>query len=389
MAFSLTVEPVDVSTAAQIASAGAERPTLGDPAHHSKANMYDKHVERSLGQFTPMSAILVDELGTKRFRDALSTSEHWLTFVGASSSRDQGQLPAKFQAQGRTLKADETPDSAAGQHDFIELWNRKRQEFYSLQSADADEAAASKTRSTLSIHVHQPAPGTAQGESINSTYSWNRAGRVQVISATHIVIPSSPVADIETSQVDGPGTYDSREAYVGSSLDTYTSPPDKTTLGITVPETEFDTYDMKPLNTYESVEAYVQSSPETPGMAAPAPANSEHSLDVDEDDVDSPYEDDFSATSTSLRSNIVDYEWKYYGRRYHSYQAGAYNFPNDEREQERLDMVHYAFYRALNNRLFLAPIDLNGLWVLDVGTGTGIWAIDVADRYPGARGHWK
>lgn len=80
---------------------------------------------------------------------------------------------------------------------------------------------------------------------------------------------------------------------------------------------------------------------------------------------------------------MFKYEWKH-GRRYHSYQAGAYSFPNDEREQERLDIVHHAFYRALNDRLFLAPIDLNGLCVLDVGTGTGIWAIDLADLYPGA-----
>lgn len=120
-----------------------------------------------------------------------------------------------------------------------------------------------------------------------------------------------------------------------------------------------------------------------PPQQAAAVAPAEQYVEVDGDDVDSAIGDDISSTSTSLRSSILKYEWKH-GRRYHGYQAGAYIFPNDEREQERLDIVHHAFYRALDDRHFLAPINLNGLSVLDVGTGTGIWAIEVADLYPGA-----
>lgn len=42
------------------------------------------------------------------------------------------------------------------------------------------------------------------------------------------------------------------------------------------------------------------------------------------------------------------------------------------------------FVILLENRLVLAPIDENIQHVLDVGTGTGIWAIDFADEYPSA-----
>jgi SAM-dependent methyltransferase len=117
-----------------------------------------------------------------------------------------------------------------------------------------------------------------------------------------------------------------------------------------------------------------------------APSSPDH-VEVDTtpaDDVDSSYGDGASTASTSLRSSVLHYEWKH-GRRYHAYHAGAYNFPNDEREQDRLDMIHHVYYRALGDRLFLAPVDLDaGLRVLDIGTGTGMWAIHLGDEYPGA-----
>ncbi|KAL2869702.1 class I SAM-dependent methyltransferase [Aspergillus lucknowensis] len=89
------------------------------------------------------------------------------------------------------------------------------------------------------------------------------------------------------------------------------------------------------------------------------------------------------SSDTSLASSVLQYEYKH-GRRYHGYQAGSYAFPNDEPEQDRLDMVHHVYYRALNNRLFLAPLNPGGKRVLDIGTGTGIWAIQFGDQYPEA-----
>lgn len=111
----------------------------------------------------------------------------------------------------------------------------------------------------------------------------------------------------------------------------------------------------------------------------------EHTEEDENDGNDSTYGGDESASnaSTSIRSDITRYVWKH-GRRYHSYQAGAYSFPNDDREQDRLDLVHHAISLLLDDRLFLAPIQPDGLKILDVGTGTGIWAIQMGDKYPSA-----
>lgn len=62
-------------------------------------------------------------------------------------------------------------------------------------------------------------------------------------------------------------------------------------------------------------------------------------------------------------------------RSYHAYESGSYPFPNDKREQNRLDMLNAAIMRILYNQLFLAPIQPNGLKILDIGTGTGLWAM--------------
>jgi len=58
--------------------------------------------------------------------------------------------------------------------------------------------------------------------------------------------------------------------------------------------------------------------------------------------------------------------------------------PNDEEEQERMDLGHHIYRLALGGGLCLAPIGDNPQRVLDLGTGTGIWAMDFADEHPSA-----
>jgi len=47
--------------------------------------------------------------------------------------------------------------------------------------------------------------------------------------------------------------------------------------------------------------------------------------------------------------------------------------PNDEPEQERLDLMHILLTKVLDGKLYLAPVDLTKAErVLDIGTGTGV-----------------
>ncbi|OJJ64179.1 hypothetical protein ASPSYDRAFT_84202 [Aspergillus sydowii CBS 593.65] len=89
------------------------------------------------------------------------------------------------------------------------------------------------------------------------------------------------------------------------------------------------------------------------------------------------------SSTASLSSSIQNYQYEN-GRRYHAYRQGEYMFPNDEREQQRLDLHTHICNMALGGALYRAPIKSNAKNILDLGTGTGSWAIDMADLFPKA-----
>ncbi|KAI4240431.1 MAG: hypothetical protein L6R40_005142 [Gallowayella cf. fulva] len=92
--------------------------------------------------------------------------------------------------------------------------------------------------------------------------------------------------------------------------------------------------------------------------------------------------------SASISDSIFDYEFEN-GRRYHAYKAGSYPLPNDEtdigtvlqQELNRIDIKHHVALLLAGGNLHLAPLH-NPRRILDIGTGTGIWAIEMAEQYP-------
>ncbi|KAF2401850.1 LaeA-like protein [Trichodelitschia bisporula] len=74
------------------------------------------------------------------------------------------------------------------------------------------------------------------------------------------------------------------------------------------------------------------------------------------------------------------------GRLFHGFRRGLYMYPCDEEEKDRMDIYH-KILEVARGKLHEAPINeaandpLGPPRILDLGCGTGIWAIDMADRY--------
>ncbi|WYZ46579.1 hypothetical protein EsH8_IX_000804 [Colletotrichum jinshuiense] len=87
---------------------------------------------------------------------------------------------------------------------------------------------------------------------------------------------------------------------------------------------------------------------------------------------------------SSMRSSIRNHR-RENGRTYHTLSDGTYILPNDEMEQERLDLTHHLWDLTWDNQLCVCPKKDGAENVLDIGTGTGVWAMDYADAHPEAK----
>ncbi|KAH6963278.1 S-adenosyl-L-methionine-dependent methyltransferase [Fusarium avenaceum] len=126
------------------------------------------------------------------------------------------------------------------------------------------------------------------------------------------------------------------------------------------------------------------------GSASPPPPQTEliaadNDNDDPHDDADSSLGSDAESSTASVSASILEYR-RSQGRTYHSDKFTTnYFLPNDDQQLESVDLTHHYLTILLDEKLFLAPVKEEKLQkVLDVGTGTGIWAIEFADRYPNA-----
>ncbi|KAH7367121.1 S-adenosyl-L-methionine-dependent methyltransferase [Plectosphaerella cucumerina] len=122
---------------------------------------------------------------------------------------------------------------------------------------------------------------------------------------------------------------------------------------------------------------------DTPAPAAvnPAPDIIE-AVDDDESDADSALGQEEASSTASIESTILQYR-KFKGRSYHSaVHDTKYFLPIDDQTLENFDLIHHFLTLMTDDKLHLAPIKPGASKILDVGTGTGIWAIDFADENP-------
>jgi hypothetical protein len=63
-----------------------------------------------------------------------------------------------------------------------------------------------------------------------------------------------------------------------------------------------------------------------------------------------------------------------------SYTGGNYWVPNDEKQENQLDIKHHLYRLILGGQLYLAPIGENPRKVLDIGTAKefGLWNLQIS-----------
>ncbi|TVY25620.1 Secondary metabolism regulator LAE1 [Lachnellula hyalina] len=105
-------------------------------------------------------------------------------------------------------------------------------------------------------------------------------------------------------------------------------------------------------------------------------------IEVDHDS-DSGYDD---GSIRSLTTSLGSLEFEHiheHGHRYHG--SDRVLLPNDESEQDRLDLQHHILKMCLDGEITATDLPPTVQRIFDVGTGTGIWAIEMGDKYTSAQ----
>jgi SAM-dependent methyltransferase len=94
------------------------------------------------------------------------------------------------------------------------------------------------------------------------------------------------------------------------------------------------------------------------------------------DDDASSFDSDYSSVSVDELPPICAYGHTYHG-------SGNIFTPNDDFERQRLNKAHLVYKLCLDGNLVAAKLPLDKpLSIMDVGTGSGIWAVEMADAFP-------
>ena len=113
-------------------------------------------------------------------------------------------------------------------------------------------------------------------------------------------------------------------------------------------------------------------------MAAPIAADDRDSFS-DEGYAESSNTSYLTSLASDIRRGVIEN-----GRTYASYGKNLQGMPVDEQEQDRNDLQHAKFMLLFGGKLHLAPIPDKAQKILDLGTGSGIWSVDMADKFPSA-----
>ncbi|EFQ32537.1 methyltransferase domain-containing protein [Colletotrichum graminicola M1.001] len=111
-----------------------------------------------------------------------------------------------------------------------------------------------------------------------------------------------------------------------------------------------------------------------------------HSRATEAKAVDRDHDGDASDAGSDFSSVSVDElpPIRAYGHTYHG--SGRLLMPNDESERARLEIQHQLFKLCLEGSLTATKLPKDQpLSILDIGTGTGNWAVEMGEQYPLAK----
>lgn len=92
---------------------------------------------------------------------------------------------------------------------------------------------------------------------------------------------------------------------------------------------------------------------------------------------------DYTSVASSIYKGVFEH-----GRRYRTLREGEYFNPVDDQQFESAANNHLSILLAdqrEKNQFFRSPINLESAQILDIGSGEGQWALDVADAYSGGK----